>query len=105
LAAGIETVREDARRYVKEVRNHLPVDKAYLFGSYAKGTADELSDVDICFFLRDYGGKERADMGTLLLKIARDYKPYFEPMVFETADLEKDNPFVNEVLRTGQEID
>ncbi len=104
MAANIEAVREEARRYADEVRSQLPVDRAYLFGSYAKGTADELSDVDVCFFLRDYGGKERVDMGVRLLRIARDYKAYFEPLVFESAEIERNNPFVNEILRTGLEI-
>ena len=104
MAADIEAVREEARRYADEVRRQLPVDKAFLFGSYAKGTADELSDVDVCFFLRDYGGKARVDVGIRLLRIARDFKAYFEPLVFETADIERKNPFVNEILRTGVEI-
>lgn len=29
---------------------------------------------------------------------------YFEPIVFETSELENDNPFVKEILRTGREI-
>ena len=104
MAANIEAVKEEAKRYAHEVRSHLPVEKAYLFGSYAKGTADELSDVDICFFLRSYGGKERVDVGSHLLRIARGYKAYFEPLVFETSEIELNNPFVNEILLTGVEI-
>ena len=104
MAANFEAVKEEVRRYANEVRRQLPVDKAYLFGSYAKGTANELSDVDVCFFLRDYQGKTRVDMGIRLLRIAREYKAYIEPLVFETAEIERKNPFVNEILRTGQEI-
>ena len=37
-----------------DIKQVMPVDKAILFGSYAKGYATELSDVDICFFLKDY---------------------------------------------------
>ena len=104
MAANFEAVKEETRRYADEVRRHLPVDKVYLFGSYAKGTADELSDVDVVFFLRDYGGKTRFDVGVQLLKLCRDYKAYFEPLVFETSEIERNNPFVNEILRTGLEI-
>jgi len=104
MAANFEAVKDEAKRYANDVRRQLPVDKVYLFGSYAKGTADELSDVDICFFLRDYGGKERVDMSIRLLRIARDYGAYFEPHVFETAELERRNPFVNEIIQSGQEI-
>ena len=104
MAANLKAVKEEAKRYANEVRHHLPVDKVYLFGSYAKGTADDLSDVDICFFLRDYGGKGRVDVGILLLRIASDYKAYFEPLVFETSDIQQNNPFVNEILHTGLEL-
>jgi len=104
MAANYDTVKEEATRYSNEVRSQMPVERVFLFGSYAKGTADELSDVDICFFFRDYEGKERVDMGIKLLKIACGYKAYFEPHVFETTDIERKNPFVNEIMSTGVEI-
>ena len=104
MVASYETIKNEAKRYANEVRGQLPVEKVYLFGSYAKGTADGLSDVDICFFLRDFEGKERVDMSIRLLRIARNYQAYFEPHVFETADIERKNPFVNEIINTGQEI-
>jgi predicted nucleotidyltransferase len=104
VAANFEALKQEAKRYADDVRRQFPVDKAYLFGSYAKGTADILSDVDVCFFLQDYNGKERVDVEIRLLRIARDYKAYFEPLVFETAEIERGNPFVNEVLRTGLEL-
>ena len=78
MAANHETVRSEAKRYADEVRREMAVDKVVLFGSYAKGTADELSDADICFFLRHYGGKERVEVGIYLLKMARDYKAFFD---------------------------
>ncbi|MDR1038926.1 MAG: nucleotidyltransferase domain-containing protein [Deltaproteobacteria bacterium] len=40
-------------RFVAEARATMPVDRVFLFGSYAKGTADELSDVDLAFIFRD----------------------------------------------------
>ena len=104
MVANIEAIKEETKLYAKEVRRQLPVDKVYLFGSYAKGTADKQSDVDVCFFLRDYGGKKRVEVGIHLLKIASDYDAYFEPLVFETADIESNNPFVNEIINTGIEI-
>jgi len=49
MVANVEAVMKEARRYADEVRCHFPVEKVYLFGSYAKGTADEESDVDVAF--------------------------------------------------------
>ena len=104
MVADFEAIKNEAKQYADEVRRHLPIDRALLFGSYAKGTADKLSDVDVCFILRDYGGRTRVDVSTVLLRIARPYQAYFEPLVFETSDIELNNPFVNEILNTGLEI-
>jgi len=105
MVADIEAVTQVARRYAEDVRRVMPVDKVMLFGSYAKGTATAKSDIDICFFLDTYGGKSRADILTELLGLTKGYKgAFFEPMVFETAEIENDNPFVKEILRSGREI-
>ena len=58
MAVDIETVSTKASAYAANVRSVLPVNKAYIFGSYAKGTASELSDVDICFFLDSFWRKK-----------------------------------------------
>jgi len=93
------------KSYANDVRLYMPVDKAILFGSYAKGNATEQSDVDVCFFLRDYGGKKRFDVQFQLMKLSRAYPGVcIEPLVYETSELRRDNPFVNEIIRTGLEI-
>jgi len=104
MAANLEAVMLDAKNYADKVRHSLPVEKIYLFGSYAKGTATELSDVDIAVFFTDFQEKTRFDFELSLLKLCRGHHSYFEPLAFESADLYDDNPFVNEILRTGLEI-
>ena len=51
MAVDINTVRIKAFAYAAQVRSVMPVSKIFLFGSYAKGNASKLSDVDICSFL------------------------------------------------------
>jgi predicted nucleotidyltransferase len=105
MAVDFEAVNQLCRQYADDVRSAMPVDKVMLFGSYAKGTADEQSDIDICFFLDNYGGKRRMDIMRDLFWLMHRYKGiYFEPIVFETSELDNDNPFVKEILRTGREI-
>ncbi|MCL2352668.1 MAG: nucleotidyltransferase domain-containing protein [Firmicutes bacterium] len=105
MAVDFETARNLASDYAAEVRRALQVDKAVLYGSYAKGNATEQSDVDICFFLRDFEGKNRVDVIGELLRLCRVYKgAYFEPIAFQTSEIERGNPFVNEILATGIEI-
>jgi predicted nucleotidyltransferase len=84
----------------------MPIDKAVLYGSYAKGNASKWSDVDICFFSQAFEDKRDIDVVIELLGMAGKYHPdiCFEPNVFPTSEIDNDNPFVKEVLRTGREI-
>jgi len=106
MAVDFEAINRIAREYAIDVSRELPVDKALLFGSYAKGYASEQSDIDICFFLKDYNGKRRVDLLTQILSIGGEkYNgTFFEPIVFETAEIHNDNPFIREILATGKDL-
>ncbi|MDR1051583.1 MAG: nucleotidyltransferase domain-containing protein [Deltaproteobacteria bacterium] len=101
MAADIEAVRAEARRYAAAAKAVMPIDCVYLFGSYAKGTARELSDVDIAFFFYGLSDDEIFELQTHLFTLSRDFNAWFEPLAFSISDLDTDNPFVNEILRTG----
>jgi predicted nucleotidyltransferase len=105
MAADIETVIDAVNSYVADVKNAMPIDRVFLFGSYAKGTATEYSDVDLCFFSRSFEEQYSIDVLARLLGMTHKYMNVFiEPHVFPTSELENDNPFVKEILRTGREI-
>ena len=106
MAVDFETVTRIARDYAADVNRELPVEKAVLFGSYAKETATELSDVDICFFLKSYNGKRKVDLVAQILGIGGEKycRIGFEPVVFETTEIQNDNPFVREILATGRDL-
>jgi predicted nucleotidyltransferase len=105
MAFDIKEMTQTARNYAEDVKQVLPVDKAVLFGSYAKGYATAISDVDVCFFLKNYEGKDRVEIITRLIKLGGKYPDApFEPIVFETADIQDGNPFVREILATGVEL-
>jgi predicted nucleotidyltransferase len=105
MAVDLETVNSVARNYADDVRCVMPIDRAVLYGSYAKGGATEYSDVDICFFLGSFDGKRRVDVIAELLGLTDKYSDVFiEPIAFPVSELHNDNPFVKEILRTGREI-
>ena len=106
MALDIEAVNQIAREYAIDVSQELPVEKAVIFGSYAKKTATELSDVDICFFLKSYNGKRKVDLVAQILGIGGEKycRIGFEPIVFETSEILRNNPLVREILATGKEI-
>ena len=105
MVTDVETVNELVESYANDVSNVFPVDKVMLFGSHAKGTATAQSDIDVCFFLSSFGDMRRVDILKELLGLMHKYKRiHFEPIVFPTDELQNDNPFVKEILRTGREV-
>ena len=105
MAVDIKKISEKAHSFALDVKQVMPVEKAILFGSYAKGYATELSDVDICFFLKDYNGKQRVEIITELLGLGGKYPDVaFEPLVFESKEIQNGNPFVRDILAQGIEL-
>lgn len=102
ITASISTV---AVSFIDEVSTMIPVTRAYIFGSYAKGSQRDDSDLDIAVFTDNFYGKKSIDFLRILYKVARKYPSVcIEPIILEEADIEADNPFAMEVLQTGLEI-
>ena len=105
MAFNIEEINRIAKLFVEDVKQVMPIEKAFLFGSHVKGYGTELSDVDICFFLENYNGKQRIELIAELLGIGGKYSDIpFEPLVFETSEINNGNPFVQEIISTGIEL-
>jgi hypothetical protein len=49
MAFNFETIKQVVQDYVTDVKNAMPIDHAFLYGSYANGTATEHNDKDLCF--------------------------------------------------------
>jgi predicted nucleotidyltransferase len=106
MVIDAETLEQTLQNYILDVKRAMPIDRVFLFGSYAKGLPNEWSDVDLCFFSDYFESKDSIDIGMELLDAAYKYLPdiVIEPHTFSTRELENDNPFVKEVLRTGREL-
>ena len=106
MAIDAETLNNILASYVADVKKEMPIDKVYLFGSYAKGNPRRNSDVDVCFFSNYFEDKWVVDIGVELLRIAEKYNKSvdIEPHSFATSELYNGNPFVDEILQTGIEL-
>ncbi len=87
---------------IKVLENESDVLFAYLFGSYAKGTHDEKSDIDIAIYLKDEGILERDPLYPSRLAIniekALDKRKTVDISVLNGSTL----VFRNQVLRYGK---
>jgi len=78
--------------------------KAFLFGSYARNLNKPNSDIDIAIVVKDLSDDEIFDLQVQLLLLASKYDSRIEPHIISNKDLETNNPFVFEILKTGIEI-
>ena len=93
-------MQENSWRWVSAAGLHL--ERAILFGSYAKGTSGKWSDIDIALVSKDFTGVgffDRKKVNPFVIKA----DSRVEPHPFRPEDFTEDNPFVKEILRQGIE--
>ena len=88
-----------ARAYVNLISDKYDIKQTFLFGSYAKGTNNEDSDIDIAVVINDT--TDIIDTQIELMKLRRKIDLRIEPHPFKMADFIKNNPVVNEILNHG----
>lgn len=91
-----------AHQYANVVKSKYDFIKIILFGSYAKGTFHEDSDIDIAVILKDY--RNLVDIQLDLMRLRRNIDSRIEPHPFREKEFDSTNPIVHEILKYGQEI-
>lgn len=94
---------DTCRNYIRSVAEEYNLAKAYMFGSYAKGTNTADSDIDIALVLKNSGNP--LDIQWELMKLRRSFDLRIEPHPINEQDFNSNNPFVHEILKTGIEIE
>lgn len=82
------------------LESNIRIEKAILFGSYAKGTFDEYSDIDIALISGDFSGNIYLD-NELIRKAKFASSNAIEAHTFTSQDFTGNNPFVKEILSYG----
>jgi len=94
---------ESINKYIKKISKHYKIDAIILFGSYAKGTQHEYSDIDIAIISSDFNDifDDMAELIGMTWKIDTRIEPH--PITKE--DYENvATPFVQEVIDTGSKV-
>lgn len=89
---------ESVKKYADRVRRDFNVKKAILFGSYAKGTAREDSDIDVAVVFEHIDG-DYLDVITRLSRIRRDVEHRIEPVALDESNDKRG--FLEEIARSG----
>lgn len=96
-----DQIREIINKYIEELEdNHIHIRRAVLFGSYARGKADDWSDIDIALVSESFEGNRFDDRGKIR-KITLSVSSDLSPLPFRPEDFSPDNPFVKEIIEKG----
>lgn len=97
-------VKKEIKDYVTILqRDKLPIQKIILFGSYAKGTEHEWSDIDLCIISPKFKNAWDA-LGYLWQKREKNFGLTIEPIGFSPKDFEDEDSLIHEIKKTGIEI-
>jgi len=87
--------------FLEELKKRgFTVEKAYLFGSYAKGTENRWSDIDVAIVSPEIKD-DRYEERIRLMKIAVNIDSRIEPVPFNPETFTDEDPFVREIKREG----
>ena len=92
-----------ARQYASVIKTNYDCKQIFLFGSFAKGTYHEESDIDIAVILKEFDNP--MDIQLELMRLRRKIDGRIEPHPFREKDFNMTNPVVYEILKHGQRID
>ena len=96
-------IADSINKFIEEIKKQYNVVAIILFGSYAKGTENEDSDIDIAVISDDF--EDIYDCMAVLMGMTLDIDPRIEPHPITTEEYEKlSNPFVKEIVDTGIKV-
>lgn len=100
------SVIETARLYLRTVHNNgIPVSFGVLFGSQARGTADDQSDIDLLVVSPHFDGKKNRRETSLLWRLTLNTDTRVEPIpVGEREWKEDDSRAILEIARREGKI-
>jgi len=90
-------------KYIEEISKYYKIDSVVLFGSYAKGTNTDDSDIDIAVISSDIN--DRFDDMAKLMSLTWNIDSRIEPYPIKTEEFNKnETPFIDEIINTGIEL-
>ena len=104
MASSKDSIIKDVKRYIAELEsNGIPVQKAMLFGSWAKGSASMESDVDVAVISSAFSGDRFQDRRRII-PLRRKINNNIEPLPFDPETFTMGGNLVDEIIRHGEDI-
>jgi predicted nucleotidyltransferase len=91
------------KEYANLVKDNYACDRVILFGSFARGTQHEYSDIDVAVILNSFDNP--LDIQLELMRLRRKIDSRIEPHPIRLCDFEASNPLAYEIMKYGERID
>lgn len=101
----VRNLRKILNSFRRELEKKIRVEKMILFGSYARGTPRDYSDIDIAVVSPDFRNGGIGDY-LFLDHTAREITPLIEAFPYTAKDFKKRRrgSFLDEIIRTGKVV-
>jgi predicted nucleotidyltransferase len=96
-------VEKILKHFLEEVQHKYRIVGAYLYGSFAKGTSNKWSDIDVAIISPDFSDdlfEERLN----LMKLAVSIDDRIEPKPFKKELFDPNDPLVDEIQKSGIQL-
>lgn len=91
--------------FLERIQPELPIERAYLFGSYATERARDYSDIDLAIVTPALNAENSIAINQRIFSRASRYNVDLEPICFSPEEFEKEElPIVLDIKRTGIEV-
>jgi predicted nucleotidyltransferase len=92
-----------SKAYLSRLKSDLAFSEAWLFGSFAKGSQHENSDIDIAIVL-DGNSPVSFETEVKLMVNRKGEETMIEPHVFSKQDFDRSQPLVDQIMKFGMPI-
>jgi predicted nucleotidyltransferase len=93
------------RDFLEKIRQELPIERAYLFGSYATGRNRDYSDIDLAIVTPALNADNSFAINQKIFSRASRYNLDLEPICFSPKEFEQEYlPIVRDIKREGVEV-
>ena len=104
MAVAADSILKIIKRYVGELeKNGIKISEVFIFGSRAKRTAKEESDIDIALISDAFTG-DRFEDRRRIVPLRRRIDSRIEPIPFRPEDFNDGGMLVEEIKSTGKRI-
>ncbi|MBN2682705.1 MAG: nucleotidyltransferase domain-containing protein [Bacteroidales bacterium] len=100
-----KSINSTIAKYISLIKEKYSAIKiVYLFGSYAKGTSNEDSDIDVALIFSELEDTNKFNIQVQLMILAAQIDSRIEPHPISMEDFNSGNPFAAEIKKTGIEL-